>query len=379
MSESQRGVLSELLLEKSNVSEIFIVAVAIALGVSLIANSIGSLLGFSPFMTSMATLLLGLALCMGSILYLLTKVVRGSTRFRSYEGFFVYDEKKNRILDVPRYDFSSELSDYFNSALYEDKAMKVIWEREPLRSLDEELDKGGKPKSPRSRQFIREAVEYYVLDLLSTHLTSYFNEEKFRKEYLKEFERNDIPDVLLKNRFLELFSRPMEQRSCFVEGELARVPDEKGRVIASFRKGARFMLFSLVLPKESTVRRLEENEVEVDTERFKVVITTDFKGNGTTLPDELEFMERYLSLKGDLLPRYHVYEVNVDVNVHFGFGRLLTRTDWKYYRWIDTFLGNLDKKFSKRTFFKQIGWSFALTAAKCTEVASKKGLSSDDA
>lgn len=350
MSESQRGVLSELLLEKSNVSEIFIVAVAIALGVSLIANSIGSLLGFSPFMTSMATLLLGLALCMGSILYLLTKVVRGSTRFRSYEGFFVYDEKKNRILDVPRYDFSSELSDYFNSALYEDKAMKVIWEREPLRSLDEELDKGGKPKSPRSRQFIREAVEYYVLDLLSTHLTSYFNEEKFRKEYLKEFERNDIPDVLLKNRFLELFSRPMEQRSCFVEGELARVPDEKGRVIASFRKGARFMLFSLVLPKESTVRRLEENEVEVDTERFKVVITTDFKGNGTTLPDELEFMERYLSLKGDLLPRYHVYEVNVDVNVHFGFGRLLTRTDWKYYRWIDTFLGNLDKKFEKNVF-----------------------------
>jgi hypothetical protein len=314
---------------------------------------------------------------MGSILYLLARVLRGSTRFQSYEGFFVYDEKENRILDIPRYDFSSDLSRYFNSALYEDKAMNVIWKKEPLRSLNKEHDKGEQPNTPRSQQFVREAVEYYVLDLLSAHLTDYFNEEKFRKEYLKEFERNDIPDVLLKNRFLELFSRPMEQRPCFVEDEFTRVPEE-GKVIASFRKGAFFMLFSLVLPKESTVHRLGENKVEIATERFKVEITTDFKGDGTTLPDESEFKKRYLSLKGDLLGRYHVYEVGVVVTVHFGFGRLLTRTDWEYYRWIDSFLNKLDKRFSKKTFFKQIGWSFALTAAKCSEITSKNDLSSDD-
>lgn len=72
-------------------------------------------------------------------------------------------------------------------------------------------------KPVRSAELLAEAVEYLVLDKISTHLTDYFNEESFAEQNLKVYRREDVPDILLRNRFLETFSRPTEQRPAFMD------------------------------------------------------------------------------------------------------------------------------------------------------------------
>jgi len=366
MRNPRKGILSEILLQKANITEIFIIAIIIAMGVNLVANSLGTYYETSP----LTTLVLGMILILASVVYLLARILSGSTHSHEYEGFFIYDEKLNKTLDIHRYNFSEELGRYLRAAFHENKALETVWKKEPLKRGKAFITTAGerKEKSKRSHQLICEAVEYFVLSQLSTHLTDYFNDEKFRRENLEEFERNDIPDVLLKNRFMELFSRPMEERPSFVKDELRRKKEEGiGEVVAAFKGGTFFSKFSLVLPKESRIRRLEEGKIEIDTGRFTITIVIRFEGFNTSLP--VNFEEYYLSLQR-YWERYCVYQVNVDFAVHFKFGRLMTKTDWRYYQWVDSFLNKFDRLFSKTMFFKSIGWNVALTVMNCMKTPS---------
>lgn len=370
MHDSRRGFLSEILSGRTNLIEIVVVAILIALGVNLVADGLIIHARLAP----LTSILLGLMVILISILYLVARVLGRRTRSRSYTGFFIYDRNKNEVVDVPRYDFSEDLSMKLKAAFLENKALKLIWDREPLRAPREVEIEEAKSKSKKemlerwratrdlhSFKLIREATEYYVLDLLSTHLTDYFNDEKFRAENLREFQRNDVPDVLLRNRFLELFSKPMEDRPHFVKETFNE--KENGETVAMYGEGGViYERFDLILPKESVVRRLRENEIEIETKRFVIRIMVRFEGLGTYIP--FEFLKHYLCID-DPLEEVVEYCVNVDVQVLFKFGALLSGTGWEYYQWVDSFLQVLDKKISENTFFKTIGWNNAMTVIEC--------------
>jgi hypothetical protein len=213
--------------------------------------------------------------------------------------------------------------------------------------------------SPRACGLICEAIEYYVLNELSMHLTGYFNDKKFKKENLKEFERNDVPEVLLRNRFMELFSKPMEERPHFVDQSFEK--KAYGETVLAFSGGALFEKFQLVLPERSIVRRLEENKIQIETARFFIDIVVDFKGINTYVSRSFE--EYYLSLGN--WQDINAFMIHVDIQVSFKFGRLLSRTGWEYYQWVDSFLEKMDKSLSKDTFFKTIGWNLAVTVIDC--------------
>jgi hypothetical protein len=369
MHNPRRGFLSEILSGRTNLIEIIVVAILIALGVNLIADGLVIHAKLAP----LTSVILGLIVSLISILYLVVRALGHRTRSRSYAGFFVYDRKKNEVVDVPRYDFSEDLSRNLKAAFLENKALKLIWDREPLRAprdveMEEAKSKSKKEMLERwrairglhSSKLIREATEYYVLDLLSTHLTDYFNDEKFRAENLKEFQRNDVPDVLLRNRFLELFSKPMENRPAFVKDFF----DDKdhARTTLAYLGGAIYKRFDLVLPKESIVNRVGENSIEIETKRFVIRITVGFEGLGTYIPSE--FLKHYLCID-DPFEEVVEYCVGVDVHVLFKFGALLSGTGWEYYQWIDSFLEVLDERISENTFFKTIGWNNAMTVIEC--------------
>jgi hypothetical protein len=221
------------------------------------------------------------------------------------------------------------------------------------------IKNGHSNEGPRACDLICEATEYYVLNELSVHLTDYFNDEKFKEENLREFNRNDVPEVLLRNRFMELFSKPMEERPHFVDQSFEK--KTMGETVAAFSRGAIFEKFELILPKKSIVRRLGDNRIQIETERFLIDIVIDFNGTNVNLPRGFE--EYYLLLKD--WQNIDTFGIYVDIQVSFKFGKLLSRTDWKYYQWVDSFLEKLDKRLSENTFFKTIGWDFAVTLIDC--------------
>jgi len=289
-----------------------------------------------------------------------------------YEAFLIYDKNKNEIIPVPRYEFSEDIYRYMQRAFVENPALKTQWDKEPLRDLFAvDLDEAAATRKPqKAARLISQAAEYFVLDRLSTHLTDYFTHKKFEKHSLETYRRGDIPEVLLSNPFLEMFSRPMEHRAPFVEDTFRdRVHGEV--VFATGPGGAIYDRFDLILPKGSNVRRVRDNRIDIETRKLRITITVQFEGLCTVLPRGFE--KRYMRITGQ---RDSVTEFKVDVaiGVSMKLGALLSAAGWQYYRWIDSFLDRIEEDLSRDAFFKLINWESACTVLQCLERAQQTGV-----
>ena len=131
----------------------------------------------------------------------------------------------------------------------------------------------------------QEALEYYVLSELSLHLSDHFdNNPRVSDEEIQRIGRRDIPSVLLDNRFLELFSKPMDEREAFTaRGNRVDSPPQGQVVYAMGEGGAIFDHFELILPAGAVVSRMSPVSVRVRTRRLSMQINVAFEGFSTVL------------------------------------------------------------------------------------------------
>lgn len=358
MTKNKHAIVKGVTLGRSNLIELIILVILAALGVNLIAGYLLTFVILSP----VVTVVVGVILCVGSVLYLAARLLSRRVESRTYEAFLVYNKNKNEIILVPRYDFSERIYAYMKSASVENSALKILWEKEPLKDmLDKTNDKG---KRPKSAQLLSEVTEYFVLNELSVHLTDYFAAKGFKKGSLKRYGREDIPEVLLKNRYLELFSRSMEDRPAFMDV----INEKKGRgevVYAYGTGGVLFDKFDLVLPKKSIIRRLGDNRIEIEMQKLKLSITVRFEGFCTVLP--VGFEQYYLRLND--FHNITEYKLNIDIQVLMKSGALFSRAGWEYYHWVDSFLDEIDDEISEDAFFSRLNWESVFTVLQCLEQA----------
>jgi len=190
MESSRRDgsfVVEDMIEIRHQFTETIAITMIAALGIILISQTLISRL--SPYMV----LAVGIGLCVLSLYYVFSLKLRSRIKTANYDAFVVYDASQNRTVRVPAYEFSEHLERSLSAVFQENSALKQLWKREPLSRV----------LFPSRQTF--------------THLTDYFNEDRFSAEYLKKYERSDIPDILLRNRFLETFSRPMNERSAFAD------------------------------------------------------------------------------------------------------------------------------------------------------------------
>jgi len=369
IAQNKRAIVEYIAISRKNFLELFVVAILIALGTNLIAGQFVASAVLSP----LVSVLLGAIICLGSVLYLATRLFTKRVEIRNYEAFLIYDQKNNEIIEVPRYKFAEEVCSYMEGAFAENPALKKLWDKEPLgRNPISEEHRGVKSR-PKSFQLISEAAEYFVLSRLSTHLTDYFNTQSFQKKNLGKYGREDIPEVLLSNRFLELFSRPRENRPAFVNGTFRQKED--GEVVCAYGPGgAIYEKFDLILPKRSAIRRPNPNNIEIETAKLKMSMSVHFEGFCTVLPKEFE--QYYLGLSNS--PSVPPYKLNIQLKVSIKLGALLTRTGWEYYRWVDSFLDKMDDEISEETFFERINWEATLTTLQCLNRAHTKAKNTEN-
>jgi hypothetical protein len=352
------SLLNALLANKSALIELISVAIVLALGIEFVASAAITALGLAWW----KGLLLGAALVIAALALLAHRLFGSMSRRINMHGFFLYDVNSKRLLPVPRYRFGDDLADYLSAAFAENEALKVIWENQPPSMMFEfDHESGvGQMKECRGAELVSEATEYFILDRLSTHLTDYFNHDRYAKDRLREFSREDVPDILLKNRFMELFSKPMDQRPHFVEDTLK----QKGAgtvVMASGKGGVRYERFDLVLPKNALVHRLGDGSIEISTSKFKMRLAVDFSGCMTVLPQG--YTTHYLGLGNKRETRD--YQIETDITVEFKARALFSVSGWEYYRWVDSFLESFEADFSKDDYFVSIGWEAAYTVIAC--------------
>lgn len=263
---STKGIFADLLSERKNILDLVIITVVASIGVNLVAEGLIALF-MSHFQI---VIIIGITLCISSILYFLAVLLNKRTKIRSYLGFFIIDYKKKEVIPINRYSFAMKLSDNISAATRESPDIKNLWEKSfAVPSEETESERWGMVSSETPNKIlIREATEYFVHRLLSLHLSAYFSKPGFKDVDLEKIKRKHIPAILMQNRFLELFSRPVEERAAFADD-----PGPRDMVFGYSASGALFEEFELVLPKKSAVSRHDENTIKIETRVFTLKIS----------------------------------------------------------------------------------------------------------
>jgi hypothetical protein len=353
---NDHGSVARLELGRRQIIELLASAVALALGVNLLAFVITDAVS-RPFALGIGVLVL-----LASLVYLAARLIKVGTHTREYQGFFIYRTGTNCVEEIDRYEFGEELPRYLTGLFSEKPGLKRTWDQEPLTNLyglPEDIEKN-RPK--RTLALVREAMECFVLRQLSFHLDEQLGRPtEGRTEAIS---REQVPEVLLQNRFLNLFSEPMEDRAAFGDDR----SDTSNVYYALGEQGAIYDRFELVLPKQSKVTRTAPNEVAIATKRFELRIETEFDGGNTYIP--WEFHKYYLGHEALLKEgaiQFHAFQVTVRLTTKVSLGSVFAIADWEYYRWVDSFLDRFDRSFSEDAFFSRIGWDTALTVLHCQE------------
>ncbi|MDC7712414.1 hypothetical protein [Vogesella indigofera] len=364
---SSSPLLASVLKDRGSIVELVLAAVVLGLGVNLIASAIGTY--FQDAVWSLA--LLGFSLVVLGIAVTARRMFGANSIDRRFEGFICFRHQSFELIPVPRYEYVEKLIKHVNALFAENEAPKKLWESDPVhKSFEVDLKTlTVKKRTTAAGQLVIEATEYFALEMLSTHLTDYFNQSGLETKKLRTLGRNDVPTLVFKNRFLDTFSRPMRERAAFVDQTLSEQPWHE-QAVASYSGDLQYQKFDLVLPKEATVSRVHSNSILIDAPKFSMTLSVSFDGIGSAIPRGFE--ELYL---GDFeFSDISVYQVGISVRVNFKPFSLLSRTGWEYHSWLDSFLIKLDHQFSRTSFIKHIQWHGAATLARVIErVIAKQG------
>jgi hypothetical protein len=373
------GPLSGILTERNSLTNIIIGTIIASLGINLVSESILQMFFFGAHII----LFIGIGAALASVWYFIRVMTAKRTQVRNYSGFFIVDHTEKKVIPINRYPYSENLSRYLESACAESQDIKMVLERsifvpdttvkipreniDEIRTEREEKAVVKKLMATPDRRLILEATEYFVLRMLSTHLTNYFNDEKFKIENLTKLERKDIPQVLLENRFLNLFSKPMEERvaASFEDRYISKsTQDGSGE---SSESNTDFRHFHLILPTKAKVSRTDEKTCEITTQKFTLRVAILYSGADELLPADFEKyylrLQEYYQRSNPSMVKEKAIEI--EVKVFFKNSIFLSRTGLQYYEWLDSYLDKLEEEFSRPYFFKKIGWDSVSTLMDC--------------
>lgn len=340
---------------RAGILELAVTAVILGLGVNLVASGIPLALGLEGWTTTV----LGVVACAVGAVYLFVRLRPANARRFEFKGVVLLSKNEDRgVVPVQGYEFTEHASRYFRGLCVENKALAKQWRESPIGPVIDMKAGTVDLKNSPAHELMREALEYFVLDRLSTHLTDYFDSiGDGADKRTQRLERQHIPDVLLSNRFLEAFSRPMGEREVFLDHN-----SNTGRVVyAVGRDGAVFSEFELILPRGAKVLRSPSSGLRIVTPRFSCEIDTNFGGFGANLPRKFE--DLYLGKTG---VKTTAYDVSVTIDVSFKLQSLFSVGGRQYYQWLDLFLDEFEKLFSFEKFLEEIGWPIAVSVAIAT-------------
>lgn len=322
-----------------------IAVIAILLAFSVGAYSSLSLEWFDKSKVAIASA----ALFFACVLYISFRHTRDHHLSATLESAVLVNAE-NEIVSIPEYQVSEDVKNYLDSAFSENPALRRQWDQNPLREM------WGPPTSrPPSRDFpsaklIREVYEYALLEELGSHLEDYFSNTSNRNSNLRVYERNDLPDVLLANRFLELFSRNMEDRPAFSNDDHTP-PASGGRVVIQMGPNGYYAHFELTLPKGSALKREQSGKLTITGPAFRMLLDVEFNGFGADVP--LDFLADYVGTDALAI---NAYQVKVHVDVHVRRSYIFGGRRWEEHLWVDSLVSQYEKNFDLNKYLERINW-----------------------
>lgn len=316
----------------------------------------------------------------GYLLFDLSRRLRFSDEIETAIAFFGPD---GTMIKLPGYKFSEDFDQTLKAVEAENKAIHSDWIKHPiLHSSNEQeaqsdmqkSDEGGNDKAesddtkwaaitrvdvsetelgerPKSVDLLEEISEFLVLEQLSLHLSSYFQDHE-EDQYIFELKRNDIPDFLLSNRVLNLLSTPIEQRDIFINA----FPNPKNRPAGEIHSlfgsnGAMYSRFDLNLPSGTKLIKSGNSGFKISTSRFVLDIEVAYTGYHKNIPSG--YAELYL---GKSYPDISTRSIIIKISGRVKPLSLFRNRGWEYHYWLDSFRERISKDYEFETYFDKINW-----------------------
>ena len=364
-------------------AKLIFAACIIAMGTSLIANFITDCFKSSLFLT----FLIGVGLIIIATVYFIYIIISEAKNEVEINALLAIDYKPKRVFPILRYEFAEKLESTLTAVFLENEALKIQWEddfknnesnddqsnenesskNKPISqntkekveyfSIIEISSKDSKNGKSKSDKMLEEAVEFILLDELSTHLSTYFNNYSEHDKLIKVYTRSDFPKILLQNRIINLLSAPFEDRAIFAKAGMTTKPPE-GEIVSIYgTDGSNYSRFHLSLPQGSVVSRPSDGILTVENSRIFMRIEINYDGFGTVLP--MGFEHNYLGLERGSLG---ISNLRIKLNYKIKPLSLLYRSSWNYHSWIDSFVERLIELGSFSDFVNRINWETNLTS-----------------
>lgn len=253
-------------------------------------------------------------------------------------GCYIIKEDGGIPIQIERYLFSHYLNIYFHAALSENKELSDFWKDSNTSRLEKE-------------KLVTEAVEYYF--------TGSFLEWLEKKENNSDeritFNRGNIPELVTTNRFLELFSKPIERRSVFINEKVDlnfrthTVLNDNKEIIGLFEN------FQFLLPFEVSIKR-DNQTLIFESSEFKLKLTIHTKGPqgyslGYGLP--VDFSKYYLGFTKNTAKG-----INLEITLSESLEKPLGFND---------FISDFESAFSAEKFFSDYDWESLCIQARMVE------------
>lgn len=363
-------MIERILTEKRELLKLFLIATILAFAV----GTLSSLFTDQTHLSQETIVAICLLLILFSTLFLLKDINKILNFSESIDAFVFFHPEKNEIISVKDYRFSEQLKRVMCAITTESKSMKSEWVKDPLEpppkaKKQEQHDNQSVASKPsyisiikvpiestslpesRSVKLLEEATSFVLLEELSLHLSSYFNESS-NDSFLREYKREDIPDSLLKNRVLNLLTTPIEHRDIFLDA----YPDSKTKADGEIHtvlgsNGTIYSRFDLVLPDQSVIKHADHKVVSIETKRLSLELAVDF--NGCSGVVSRSFCTNYLNCAFEDVS---VRKVTITLSGSIKATTLFRSSGWQYYKWLDSFKDRLSASFDFLEFQKDIHW-----------------------
>jgi len=360
--EKNKKVLQGLRKEKENTKQLVIISVLISFGVNTLTTGILSYYNLTQ--NSVVLIIGGVLFSLGIILFMFIWQIKRLNKDIDIKGFVIYNRATKEIVPIPNYYISEDMERYLKASFVENKALNKLWYEDPIDEFKLVRGKNGEDAlaiASHSGAIFIELIEYCIIERLSTHLSSYFNNSDLEK--VSKLKRKDIPDVLLENRFLRLFSEDMHNREAFNDN---KVHVGGLQIVSVFYRGAIYQEFDLILPHRSRIKRINKNKIVIDTNMLSLTISCLFGGFGTNL--KRGFRKFYLGIKEENELEFNDYQFNVRISIKFKLRSLSLSDNWKYYMWADDFIEELTNYLSQDSFFHRVNWDTVYSILRCEQL-----------
>lgn len=334
--------ISELRDARTSVVEVVAIAGVLAVSVNL-ASSVLS--------TALSTLVSGVVsaiLLFVVVVYVIIRYIWPRNLALEIKSALPVLVKDNyRIANIFAYHFVRDFRRTTEAIFNENTALGMQWKEDPLDAMYEHKDSGSTQiRTTLGARLVNEIAEYLVLELLSTHLTDYFNSRQFDQSRLRTLERKDVPDIVLSNRALETISRDPADRPAFADRNF-------GKNITSASAGTHaYSRFDLTLPRGAVISRSSDGELQISTKGLKLTIACEFQGLNVYMPSS--FDKHYLKISD--FRKLNWFDVPIRLLVKVNLTQAILGRAWPYQEWVESFLQKCRDEFDMDRFLSRIQW-----------------------